>query len=178
MKKKRKEIVNDDGSITNAKLKKPIYKKPIFLIIFGLILLASLGRFLGGDKAEKTVDGSNQKNFLLNYELQEEDVKSGSGNVIGKRGYINVPKAELYNNLEGNEELAAFIQELFESKIDEKKYNWFNIFFEDGSTFLFTGANWTIIDYVEKPNYQGTTPIDPDAVFIMKDKAFREVEEE
>lgn len=178
MKKKRKEIFNDDGSITNVKPKKPIYKKPIFVIIIGLILLASLGRILGSDKAEKTVNESNQLNFLLQYELKEEDVKSGSGKVIGKRGYINVPKAELYDNLEGNEELAAFIKELFESKIDEKKYNWFNIFFEDGSTFLFTGANWTIIDYVEKPNNQGTTPIDPDTVFFMKDNAFREIEEE
>lgn len=82
--------------------------------------------------AKETAADSNP---LLNYAIQEADVKNGSGTeVIGKWASITVSKKELKEYTQ--EDFMDFIN----SQVDGSGYNWFTIIFEDGTGLQFNGS--------------------------------------
>lgn len=115
-----------------VKSKKPFYKKWWFWLICGLLLI---GIFAGGGDSNDDSEKAASDNPLMNCEVMEADVKSGSGKVIGTRAYIEFPRKE-FDKL-SDEQIAEFAQEV----IDGADYNYFTIDFGDGTGVVFSGCN-------------------------------------
>lgn len=79
--------------------------------------------------AEATVD-----NPLLACDIMEADVKSGSGKVIGKRAYINIPEDE-FKQL-SDDQIAEFVN----NNVDGADYNYYTIDFGNGRGVVFPGC--------------------------------------
>lgn len=82
-----------------------------------------------------------QYNFLLDCDAKTEDVKSGSGDVIGQRAYISVLKSQLSGLTVEN------FAEFAETVVKDSGYNYFTIKCDDGTGIVFTGCNVVLIDY-------------------------------
>lgn len=76
-----------------------------------------------------------QYNFLLNCKVKTEDVKSGSGDVIGQRAYISILKSQLLDLAAEN------FAEFAESVVKDSGYNWFTIKCDDGTGIVFAGSD-------------------------------------
>lgn len=132
-------------------------------------------------KNARTEDGSSPDisdpdNFLFTPKIIELPVVNAAGNNIGTRAYIESSKILLFDDLEDNEQLASYIHEFFEKEVEGKGYNWFNIYFEDGSTLLFVGANKLIIEYTETPDDDGGISSLEATTYMYKDGAYRKAE--
>lgn len=76
-----------------------------------------------------------QYNFLLDCKVKTEDVKSGSGDVIGQRAYISILKSQLLDLAAEN------FAEFAESVVKDSGYNWFTIKCDDGTGIVFAGSD-------------------------------------
>lgn len=76
-----------------------------------------------------------QYNFLLDCKVKTEDVKSGSGDVIGQRAYISILKSQLLDLTAEN------FAEFAESVVKDSGYNWFTIKCDDGTGIVFAGSD-------------------------------------
>lgn len=119
---------------------------------------------------------TNPDNFFLNPKIIERPVTNAVGEQIGTRAYIETSKILFFDELEGSEEIGGYIKELFETELNAKKYNWFNINFEDGSTLFFAGANYTIMEYHENQNDDGAAIEEAIATYFFKNGAYEKVE--
>lgn len=107
-------------------------------------------------------------NPFFNIELHVADVKSGSGQVIGKRGYINYDSS-LLEQLKNDPEVVSQFREFIQTTLGDTKYNWFNVFFEDGKALKTTGG---FIEYI-KPDDEGAVL---EAISVMETLMFNEDE--
>ena len=82
-----------------------------------------------------------QYNFLLDCKVKTEDVKSGSGDVIGQRAYVSVLKSELVDLTAEN------FAEFAETVVKDSGYNWFTIKCDDGTGIVFPGSMYFVGDY-------------------------------
>lgn len=82
-----------------------------------------------------------QYNFLLDCKVKTEDVKSGSGDVIGRRAYISILKSELVDLTAEN------FAEFAETVVKDSGYNYFTIKCDDGTGIVFDGSDVTFPVY-------------------------------
>ena len=82
-----------------------------------------------------------QYNFLLDCDVKTEDVKSGSGDVIGQRAYISVLKSQL------SDLTAENFAEFAETAVKDSRYNYFTIKCDDGTGIVFDGSDVTVPIY-------------------------------
>lgn len=94
-----------------------------------------------GDGKDVLYPEYKQYNFLLDCDVKTEDVKSGSGDVIGQRAYISVLKSQL------SDLTAENFAEFSETVVKDSGYNYFTIKCDDGTGIVFTGCNVVLIDY-------------------------------
>lgn len=94
-----------------------------------------------GDGKDVLYPEYKQYNFLLDCDVKTEDVKSGSGDVIGQRAYISVLKSQLSGLTAEN------FAEFSETVVKDSGYNYFTVKCDDGTGIVFTGCNVVLIDY-------------------------------
>lgn len=68
-------------------------------------------------------------------------MKSGSGDVIGKRAYIYVLKSQL------QEITVANFEEFAKTVVEGSEYSWFTIQCDDGTGIVFSGSDTTSAIY-------------------------------
>lgn len=111
----------------------------------------------GGDSLDVTLNGGavdtvqqgqdtlypefSKHNVLMDYDLIVKDVKSGSGDVIGKYAYIRIMKRQLEEITEEN------YKEFAESVVKDSGYNWVAILCDDGTGICFPGSMYYVADY-------------------------------
>lgn len=94
------------------------------------------------DSAASISSPTETNNPLLQATFSTAEVKSGMGNnTIGKRGFINISKADLKNIT--NEQFTQFANE----KVADSGLNWVSIICEDGTGICFAGSMSYIADY-------------------------------
>jgi len=94
-----------------------------------------------GDGKDVLYPEYKQYNFLLDCDVKTEDVKSGSGDVIGQRAYISVLKSQL------SDLTAENFAEFAESVVKDSGYNYFTIKCDDGTGIVFDGSDVTVPVY-------------------------------
>jgi len=94
-----------------------------------------------GDGKDVLYPEYKQYNFLLDCKVKTEDVKSGSGDVIGQRAYISILKSELVDLTAEN------FAEFAETVVKDSGYNWFTIKCDDGTGIVFPGSMYYVGDY-------------------------------
>lgn len=82
-----------------------------------------------------------QYNFLLDCDVKTDDVKSGSGDVIGQRAFVSVLKSQLA------ELTAENFAEFTETVVKDSGYNYFTIKCDDGTGIVFDGSDVTLPVY-------------------------------
>ena len=94
-----------------------------------------------GDGKDVLYPEYRQYNFLLDCDVKTEDVKSGSGDVIGQRAYISVLKSQL------SDLTAENFAEFAETVVKDSGYNYFTIKCDDGTGIVFDGSDVTVPVY-------------------------------
>ncbi len=77
----KKTIVGEDGKEYTVKEKKPIYKRPWFIVIIALIALGIIGNALGGNEdknvtVKSTSNTSSEEAAPAKYEISDVNVES------------------------------------------------------------------------------------------------------
>ncbi|MDD4699837.1 MAG: PT domain-containing protein [Oscillospiraceae bacterium] len=108
-----------------------------------------------------TTEPVTSDNPLMNAEFETANVKSGSGDVIGQRGYILIDKSVL----EGvtNEQMIEFAT----SCVDDSGLNWVSIICTDGTGVCFQGSMSMFFVYGTMDNEGGIT--DAGTTYMLKD---------
>lgn len=148
-------VLADSGSLRTGREN----MKKFYLILCAVILLATISACgenapssqndLGPKKSEE-VETDNP--FLL-ADFSISAVCSGSGDIIGNYGYIEVEKSQIpdFNDPEFSRWMAGFA----EKRVKNSGHNWVSIILGDGTGFCFTGANGVIAAY-GKLDYDGS----------------------
>lgn len=103
--------------------------KKVFSILIAFAMVLSIAGCGGKEQPQQ------DKNPLMNLEIQEAEVLSGGGELIGKRAYVEMPKSD-YDALT-DEQLVEFA----ESVVDGADYNWFTVILDDGTGLEFPGCS-------------------------------------
>ena len=118
-------------------------KRLLVLITALLVLLAACGSTneTKSQESETTLTQNTSDNPLISADFKTADVKSGSGDILGQRGYINLSKSDLKTIT--NEQLVDFANE----KVAGSGLNWVAIICEDGTGICFSGSIKEIASY-------------------------------
>lgn len=109
------------------KEKKPIYKKWWFWVIIVIVLIIAIGSC-----SSNSDDAAS--NPIMDCKVKTTDVKSGSGDVIGTRAYVEFSE-EQFNKLT-DEQIAEFALNV----VNGADYNYFTIDFGNNRGVTFPGC--------------------------------------
>jgi len=112
------------------------------------LLLSGCGGSDDSSESSKSVDTEEpvSTNPLMDCEVKVTDVKSGSGNVIGTRAYVEISQSD-FESL-SDEQIAEFVL----SEVKDKDYNYFTIDFGNGKGVVFPGCStfWANIGDIDE----------------------------
>lgn len=111
-----------------------------------IILLAIILSACGGKQSPTPDDSIPAENEILDTDnpflladFSTAGVFSGSGDIIGTYGYIEVGKDQVPDFY--SSDFSHFLAEFVDAKVRDSGRNWISIIFDDGTGFCFVGSN-------------------------------------
>lgn len=126
--------------------------KIIIGCVVGVLILGALGTSSSNEPNTQTevVQETTSSNVLLKARLKTDDVKSGTGDVIGKRAYIEIKGSQL-NSLTMEE-----FKDFANSVVKNSGYNYVTIIADDTSKGIFFPGSMTELAQYGIVNVDGT----------------------
>lgn len=117
-----------------------------------IILLAITLSACGGKQSPAPDDPIPAENEILDTDnpflladFSSAGVFSGSGDIIGTYGYIEVGRDQVPDFY--SSDFSRFIAEFVDAKVRNSGRNWITIILDDGTGFCFTGSNSVVANY-------------------------------